>query len=210
MSLHDLFAFVATYGYAATFGLILVESLGIPAPGEGIMIATALFAARTHRLDIAGVIATASVAAFLGTSLSYFVGRSVGLTLLTRYGGFIGLSPARRRLGQYLFLRHGAKIVFVGRFVAFLRAFEGLLAGVNRMPPRRFFIFNALGALAWTNCIGLGAYFFGRAFVHLSRPLRLAALALAALAFIAAVFYARGQEAVLQEKADAALLAPTT
>jgi membrane protein DedA with SNARE-associated domain len=210
MSLHELFTFVAAYGYAATFVLILVESLGIPAPGEGIMIATAIFAARTHRLDIAGVIATASVAAFLGTSLSYLVGRSVGLTLLTRYGGFIGLSPARRRLGQYLFLRQGAKIVFIGRFIAFLRAFEGLLAGVNRMPPRRFFIFNALGAVAWTNCIGLGAYVFGRAFVHLSRPLGVAALALAALAFIAAVLYVRSQEAVLQEKADAALLAPAT
>jgi membrane protein DedA with SNARE-associated domain len=209
MSLHELLAFVATYGYAATFGLIFIESLGIPAPGEGIMIATAIFAARTHRLDIAGVIATASVAAFLGTSLSYLVGRSVGLSLLTRYGGFVGLSPARRRLGQYLFLRQGAKIVFIGRFIAFLRAFEGLLAGVNRMPPRRFFIFNALGAVAWTNCIGLGAYVFGRAFVHLSRPLGVAALALAALAFIAAVLYVRSQEAVLQEKADAALLAPT-
>ncbi|HEY5007695.1 MAG TPA: hypothetical protein VII42_06805, partial [Caulobacteraceae bacterium] len=87
MSLHDLFVLVATYGYAATFGLILIESLGVPAPGEGILIAAALFAARTHRLNIAGVVAAASVAAFLGTSLSYLAGRSVGVTLLTRYGG---------------------------------------------------------------------------------------------------------------------------
>jgi membrane protein DedA with SNARE-associated domain len=206
MTMHHLFAFVATYGYAAAFGLILVESLGIPVPGEAILIATALFAARTHRLNIAGVVATASVAAFLGTSLGYFVGRSVGIPLLTRYGEYVGLSSARRRLGQYLFLRQGAKIVFVGRFVAFLRAFEGLLAGANRMPVRRFLVFNALGAIVWTNCIGLGAYFFGRAFVHVSRPLGLAALALTALAFIATIFYVRGQEAALQRKADAALI----
>jgi len=208
MTMHHLFAFVAAYGYAAAFGLILVESLGIPVPGEGILIATALFAERTHQLHISGVIVTASVAAFLGTCLGYLVGRSVGTTLLNRYGKYIGLSPARRRLGRYLFLRHGAKIVFVGRFVAFLRAFEGLLAGANRMPARRFLVFNALGAIVWTNCIGLGAYFFGRAFVHVSRPIGLAALALAALAFIAAVFYVRDQEGSLQRKADAALMAP--
>ena len=206
MTMHHLFAVVATYGYAAAFGLIIIESLGIPVPGEAILIATALFAARTHRLNIAGVVATASVAAFLGTSLGYFVGRSVGIPLLTRYGGFVGLSSARRRLGQYLFLRQGAKIVFFGRFVAFLRAFEGLLAGANRMPLRRFLVFNALGAIVWTSIVGLGAYFFGRAFVHVSRPIGLVAIALAALAFIATIFYVRGQEAALQRKADAALI----
>jgi membrane protein DedA with SNARE-associated domain len=202
--LHGLFVFVATYGYAAAFVLILIESLGIPVPGEGILIATALFAAHTHRLNIAGVIATASVAAFLGTSLGYLAGRSVGVALLTRYGRFVGLTPARARLGRYLFLRHGAEIVFIGRFVAFLRAFEGLLAGANQMPLRRFLIVNALGAVAWSSCIGLGAFFFGRAFVHVSRPFGVAALALTALAAIGVVFYLRGQEAALQIKADAA------
>jgi membrane protein DedA with SNARE-associated domain len=208
LTVHQLFAFVASYGYAAAFGLIFVESVGIPVPGEGILIVTALFAARTHRLNIAGVVATASIAAFLGTSLGYYLGRLAGVPLLARYGEYAGLSPARRRLGQYLFLRHGAEIVFIGRFIAFLRAFEGILAGANRMPARRFFLVNALGAIAWTNCIGLGAYFFGRAFVHLSRPIGLAALALAALTLIATAFYLRGQEEVLQGKADAALSGP--
>ena len=204
-AMHQLFAFVAAYGYAATFALIFAESLGIPVPGEGILIVTALFAARTHRLNIAGVIATASIAAFVGTGLSYYLGRWAGVALLTRFGHYVGLSAARRRLGQYLFLRHGAEIVFIGRFVAFLRAFEGLLAGANRMPARRFFMFNALGAIAWTNAVGLGAFYFGRAFVHLSRPVGVALLALTALAFVATVLYVRGQEEALQAKADAAL-----
>jgi membrane protein DedA with SNARE-associated domain len=206
VTIHHLFAFVAAYGYAAAFVLIFIESVGIPVPGEGILIATALFAARTHRLNVVGVVAIASVAAFLGTSLGYYLGQWAGAPLLARYGDYIGLSAARRRLGQYLFLRQGAKIVFVGRFIAFLRAFEGILAGANRMPARRFFLFNALGAVAWTNCIGLGAYFFGRAFVHLSRPIGLSLLVLAAAAFVAGALYLRSQEEALQTKADAALM----
>ncbi len=207
--IHHLSAVVAASGYAAVFGLIFAESLGVPAPGEGILVVTALIAARTHRLDIAGVIATAAVAAFLGTSLGYLLGRAAGLPLLARYGGYIGLSPARQRLGQYLFLRHGAKIIFFGRFIAFLRAFEGILAGVNRMPWRRFALFNALGAVAWTTSFGLCAFVFGRAFIHLSRPIGLAAVVLVGLSLIASIFYVRSQEEVLQREADAALLGPT-
>jgi membrane protein DedA with SNARE-associated domain len=204
--IHHLSALVAVYGYVAVFGLIFVESLGVPAPGEGILVVTALFAARTHRLEIAGVITTAAVAAFLGTSLGYLLGRSAGLALIERFGGYVGLSPARRRLGQYLFLRHGAKIVFFGRFIAFLRAFEGILAGANCMPLQRFMLFNFLGAIAWTSSFGLGAYLFGRAFVHLSRPIGVVAVVLAILASIAAILYVRGREEALQREADAALV----
>src|SRR3984957_4558557 len=200
MIVHHLSALVAVYGYAAVFGLLFIESFGIPAPGEGILLVPPLSAAHTHRLSIVGVIATAALAAFLGTSLGYLVGRWAGLPLLERYGGYVGLSPARRRLGQYLFLRHGAKIIFFGRFIAFLRAFEGILAGVNHMPLRRFMVFNALGAVAWTTAFGLGAYVFGRAFVHLSRPIGLAALIVTALAVLATILYVRREEEVLQRE----------
>jgi membrane protein DedA with SNARE-associated domain len=201
-----LFSLVAGYGYVAVFGLIFIESIGIPVPGEGILIVTALFAARTHRLDIAWVIAAGSMAAFLGTTIGYLLGRSAGLELLERYGRYVGLTDARQRLGQYLFLRHGVKIVFLGRFVAFLRAFEGLLAGLNRMSLRRFLVANALGAVVWTAAIGLGAFVFGRAFVHLSRPLGVALLVAGGLGLVAAFLYVRHSEQALQKLADAALL----
>ena len=206
--MHQLFALVASYGYAVTFALIFLESVGIPVPGEGILIATAIFAARTQRLDIAIVVATAAVAAFLGSSIGYLLGRSAGHALIRRFGGYVGLTTARQRLGQYLFLRHGAKIIFLGRFIAILRAFAGILAGANRMPWRKFALFNGLGAIVWTTAVALGAFYFGRAFVHLSRPLGLALLVLTGLALIAAFFYARSQEAALQRAADAALLDP--
>ncbi|HEY1753510.1 MAG TPA: DedA family protein [Caulobacteraceae bacterium] len=204
--MHQLVPLVASYGYAAVFTLLFIESIGIPVPGEGILIAGALFAARTHRLEIAGVLAVGALAAFAGTCVGYLVGRSAGLPLLARYGGYVGLTAPRQRLGQYLFLRHGAKIVFLGRFVAFLRAFEGLLAGVNRMQWSRFVLYNAVGAVAWTGIVGLGAYVFGRTFLHVSRPLGLALIALAVVGFIAALVYARHAEAALQSHADAAIL----
>ncbi|HEY1426770.1 MAG TPA: DedA family protein [Caulobacteraceae bacterium] len=202
-----LWPIVASYGYAAVFVLLLVESIGLPAPGEGVLIVTALFAARTHRLDIAIVILTAAAGAFAGSSLGYLLGRAAGTRLLLRYGRYVGLNPARQRLGQYLFLRHGAKIVFLGRFIAFLRAFAGLLAGLNRMPLGRFLAFNALGAAAWTTTIGLGAYTFGHVFVHVSRPVGAALVVLGLLALVAALLYVRRREADLQKLADAALVA---
>ena len=101
--MQHLFALVASYGYAVTFVFLFLESVGIPIPGEGILIATALFAARTQRLEISAVIATASSAAFLGTSAGYLLGRSAGHVLIVRFGSYVGLTPARQRLGQYLF-----------------------------------------------------------------------------------------------------------
>ena len=203
--MHQLIALVASYGYAVTFVLIFLESVGVPVPGEGILIAAALFAARTQRLEIAVVIVTAAVAAFLGSSVGYLLGRSAGHALIQRFGGYVGLTPARQRLGQYLFLRHGAKIIFLGRFIAILRAFAGILAGANQMPWRKFLLFNGLGAVVWTMTITLCAFYFGKAFVHLSRPLGVALLVLTGAALIAALIYARSQEAVLQRAADAAL-----
>jgi membrane protein DedA with SNARE-associated domain len=205
--MHQLIALAAAYGYAATFVLLFVESLGIPVPGEGILIATALFAARTQKLELWAIVATATIAAFLGTSVGYLLGRSAGHALILRYGGYVGFSPARQRLGQYLFARHGAKIIFLGRFIAVLRAFEGILAGANQMSWRKFALFNAVGAVVWVMAIALGAFYFGRAFVHLSRPLGVALLVVGAVLLVASFFYVRSREADLQRAADAALSA---
>jgi membrane protein DedA with SNARE-associated domain len=201
----DVQLLVAHYGYLAVFGLILIESIGLPLPGEAALIAAALFAGRTHQLDIIAVIATAALAAGLGTAIGYGLGRWAGDPLIDRYGRYVGLTPARRRLGRFLFLQHGAKIVFFGRFVAILRTFAGALAGINAMPQRRFAMFNVLGAAIWSLVIGGGAYAFGRAFAHMARPLGLSMLALTVLAVILGLAILRGQEKRLQTLADAAL-----
>ena len=84
------------------------------------------------------VIAATVAGAVVGDNIGYWVGDKVGYRLLLRYGGRFGVTERKIKLGQYLFLRHGGKVVFFGRFVAFLRALAALMAGMNRMPWGRF------------------------------------------------------------------------
>jgi membrane protein DedA with SNARE-associated domain len=205
MTLEDLSGLVAHYGYLVVFASALIGSAGIPLPATELLIAAAVYAAHTHRLDVVVLAGGAAVTAVTGGLIGYCVGRSVGAVTLARHGSSIGLGPARLRLGQYLFLTHGGKIVFFIRFIAFLGPFGGMLAGANRMPFVRFAIFNALGAVTWAVCIAAGGYLFGTFFASVGQPLGLAALALAAVLAIAAFAYIHQRGAALQAKADAAL-----
>src|SRR5262249_54906128 len=93
---------------------------------------------RARSFNVGVVIAVAAFGAIVGDSAGYCLGRRYGYALLLRYGEGIGMFEARIKLGQYLFLKHGAKVVFLGRFVALLRMLAAFLAGVNRMPWRAF------------------------------------------------------------------------
>ncbi|MGA0601119.1 DedA family protein [Caulobacter sp. KR2-114] len=204
----DAHVLVARYGYLTIFALIFVESVGIPLPGEAVLVAGALYAARTHRLDPLAIVAVATLAASSGSMLGYGLGRWIGEPVLQRFGRFIGLTEGRQRIGRYLFLRHGATIVFWGRFLAILRTFAGLLAGMNEMGWRRFALFNALGAALWAATVTTAAYVFGRAFAHLAGPASLALGAAAVVAVCVALVWGLRREADLQRKADAVLAHP--
>src|SRR5215831_20608850 len=156
--------------------------MGVPVPGETTLVSAAIFAATTHRLDIWLVIAAAAAGAIAGGSAGYTIGRTLGHRFLIRHGAKVGLDARRIKLGQYLFKRHGGKVVFFGRFVAVLRALASILAGVNYMDPRRFFFFNTAGAIVWSLVFGLAAYSLGH---ELERLRRSAAIALTAVAVLA-------------------------
>jgi membrane protein DedA with SNARE-associated domain len=205
MNLADLSTLVARHGYEVVFAALLLASAGAPLPAGELLVAAAIYAAHTHRLSIAVLIFGGAAAAVLGGLAGYGIGHSLGVAGLKRHGGAVGLGPARQRLGRYLFLAHGGKIVFFIRFIALLGPFGGVLAGVNRMPWGRFLIFNALGALVWVSAMGLGGYLFGAFFASVGRPVGLAALAAAAGVVVAAAIYAHRQGASLQAKADALL-----
>src|SRR4051812_23126754 len=112
---HDMLShLVAEYGYWAVFGLVMLESSGIPLPGETALISAAIYAGTTHRIDPSLVIMAAGAGAILGDNVGFWVGREFGLSLLVRYGCYLHLDAPHLRLGQYLFLRHGGKIVFFG------------------------------------------------------------------------------------------------
>jgi membrane protein DedA with SNARE-associated domain len=199
---------VATYGYWAVFFFIMIESSGIPAPGEAALVSVAAFAGATHRLDIFWIVCAAAGGAIVGDNFGYLIGRKLGFPIVLRHGRSVGLNHGRLKLGQYLFGRYGGAIVFFGRFVAVLRAAAAVLAGVNCMPWRRFVMFNAVGGIVWAAVFGFGAYFFGGALLHKSGTLSLAFLVVAAVVFVVGAILVKRQEKRLIAKAELALPGP--
>jgi membrane protein DedA with SNARE-associated domain len=198
----------SAYGYWSVAVIVALESMGLPLPGETVLVVAALYAATHHDISIAGVIASAAAGAILGDNLGYWLGREFGYRLLLRYGGYIGLSHERIKLGQYLFLRQGGKVVFFGRFIPILRILAGILAGMNRMPWRRFLIANAAGALLWSAVLGTSAYAFGRALLRVTGPLAIGLFIVGAGLLCAAGLFVRAHEAELKAQAERALPGP--
>lgn len=198
---------IATYGYVAIAVIVGLESMGLPLPGESALVIAALYASR-HDHNIAGVVAAAATGAIVGDNIGYWVGREFGYRLLLRYGGYIGLAPSKIKLGQYLFLRHGGKVVFFGRFVAILRILAAFLAGVNRMDWRRFLLANAAGGILWASAVGFGAYAFGKAVLRVTGPLSIGLIVVTVALIIGAWRFARAHEAELEARAERALPGP--
>jgi membrane protein DedA with SNARE-associated domain len=134
--LAELQKLVSAHGYWVVALIVGLESMGLPLPGETILVLAAIYAATEPSFNVGVVIAVAAVGAIVGDNAGYWLGLRYGYALLLRYGERIGMFEARIKLGQYLFLKHGAKVVFLGRFVALLRMLAAFLAGVNRMPHR--------------------------------------------------------------------------
>jgi membrane protein DedA with SNARE-associated domain len=191
---------IASYGYIAILSIILLESAGVPLPGETTLVAASVYAGSHHGLDIRWVIATAAGATILGDNIGYWVGRTLGRKVLLKWGIWIGLDQRKLDLGEYLFLRHGGKIVFLGRFVAVLRVFAAVLAGANRFPPGRFFLFNVLGGITWAVVFGASGYLLGHSFRRVAGPLAWLTFAAAAIAiFYLWRYYKHHEERLLLE-----------
>jgi membrane protein DedA with SNARE-associated domain len=177
--LADLQQLVSAHGYWVVALIVGLESMGLPLPGETILVLAAIYAATEPSFNVGVVIAVAAFGAIVGDNAGYWLGLRYGYALLLRYGERIGMFEARIKLGQYLFLKHGAKVVFLGRFVALLRMLAAFLAGVNRMPWRTFLIANASGGIIWAAVFGIGGYFFGKLLLQLHHALAPIVFALA-------------------------------
>jgi len=199
---------IHTYGLVVVAGVIGLECVGLPVPGETVLILAAIFAGTMHDLNIVEVILTAAVAAIVGQSLGYVIGREFGYWLLLRYGNYLRITESRIKLGQYLFLRHGGKIIVVARFVPVLRALAGILAGANRMPWRQFLLANAAGAFAWAAFFGFAAYMLGRQVERIAGPMVIVIGIVAVIVIAAAANFAGRHEAQLAAEAERALPGP--
>ncbi len=153
---------ILEHGLLLLFGLIALESAGVPLPGETALIAAAVLAERGH-YSIVAVIAVAAAAAIIGDNAGYWIGRKGGRALLGKTPVIRDVFERALPPSERFFARHGAKTVFFGRFIAFLRITAAWLAGISHMPWWRFLFWNALGGIVWATLVGLIAYQFGRA-----------------------------------------------
>ncbi|MFE6847888.1 DedA family protein [Streptomyces sp. NPDC057686] len=133
-------------------GLVIgLESLGIPLPGEIILVSSALLASQHGEIDPVVLGVCASTGAIVGDSIGYAIGRRGGKPLLDRLGRRFPkhFGPDHVAQAERAFDRWGMWAVFFGRFVALLRIFAGPLAGVLHMPYWRFLVANILGGILW-------------------------------------------------------------
>jgi membrane protein DedA with SNARE-associated domain len=153
-----------SYGLILLFAAVAVESAGIPVPGETTLIAAAILATpQHHHYSLVAVIAVAAAGAIVGDNVGYWLGRKGGRPLLERWGPVRRYADKALPPAEIFFQKHGAKAVFFGRFIAFLRVTAAWLAGISHMPWWRFLLWNAAGGILWATGVSLLAYQFGKA-----------------------------------------------
>jgi membrane protein DedA with SNARE-associated domain len=153
---------VSSAGLYVLFLLVAAESAGLPLPGETALVAAGVLAARGH-LDIAAVIAVAAAGAIIGDNAGYWIGRTGGRRLLTRWSWLERHASRVLPWSERFFEKHGPKTLFIGRFVAVLRVTAAWLAGISKMPWWKFLLWNAAGGICWAITIGLVAFYAGNA-----------------------------------------------
>jgi membrane protein DedA with SNARE-associated domain len=160
-SLDTLQEFARLYGYWAVFVGIAIENMGIPLPGETIVIVGG-FLAGSGELNYWLVLGSAIAGAVLGDNFGYWVGRSGGWQLLVKIGRIFNIQEQQLEQAKDRYSRNAAQAVFLGRFVTILRIFAGPLAGITKMPYQQFLLYNFGGAAVWATTIVSLAYFLGK------------------------------------------------
>ncbi len=202
LSTHTIDSWLESYGYLVVFLLVMLESIGVPVPGETALIGAALYAGSTHKLEILGVIGVAIAGAIIGDNIGFSIGRYGGAKLLLRHGHKIRLDEGRLKIGIWLFRRHGGKVVFWGRFVSILRTYAAFLAGTNQMAWGRFLVFNAAGAVVWATAFGVAYYVFGSALEKLSTTIDIALGVAGVVGLVAFLVWSKRKEDELLERAE--------
>ncbi|CAH1661916.1 Membrane protein DedA with SNARE-associated domain [Hyphomicrobiales bacterium] len=186
--------FLRAHGTPVVGLVLFFESLGLPLPGESLLVAGGVLAARGD-LSPTWLLVYAWVGSVLGDNAGYLIGRLVGRRVLLRYGARVGLTEERFSRIEEVFAQYGPIAVMFARFVNILRQLNGVVAGVAGMPWGRFLLFNVIGAGLWVLAWGGGALLFGRhlshvgAILHMIGPWGASALALVIIALAAGILW---------------------
>jgi membrane protein DedA with SNARE-associated domain len=158
--LGDLEPFIREYGAAAVMVILTGESLGLPLPGESLLILASVLAGRGE-LSLPLLMLSAWAGAVLGDNIGYSIGRRLGRTIVLRYGAKIGINADRLNRVEAFFTRYGPFTVAFARFVNVLRQLNGVVAGMLKMDWKRFLVFNALGGALWVSVWTLAGFYLG-------------------------------------------------
>ena len=199
---------IGSYGYWALFGFVAVESLGIPLPGETALITAGTYAGTTHRLSPWLIFLVAAAAAITGDNIGYWIGDKGGYTLARRYGRKVRLDERKLKIARYLFDRHGAKVVFFGRFVSVLRTYVAFLAGTSQMRWRLFLPANTAGGFAWAGIYTAASYLAGSALQRDSGTITWVLAGAAVVAIVIAVLLIHREGSRLADRAEEAYPGP--
>src|ERR1700724_406718 len=150
-------AIVDALGYPAAGLGILIESAGVPFPGEALLLAAAAWAVARHH-SIVLVILFGFLGATAGSNIGYYLGYRGGRPFVERFGSLFRIRPDHIARSELFFARHGDKAILASRFILGLRTWGSMLAGMARMPFWRFQVFSALGGLAWATVVGVAGY----------------------------------------------------
>ncbi len=181
--------YFAHYGYWTIAVALLLENAGVPVPGETVLLFASFLAYSEKDLHVPLIVLTGTIAAALGDNLGYLIGHHGGRPLLDRWKHLFHISQRHLARGERLFRRHGSLAIFFARFIFGMRVVAGPLAGVLRMPWRRFVFFNFLGAVTWVTAVSLAGYFFGRNWDVLVRTFREADVAALAVVILLLLWY---------------------
>jgi membrane protein DedA with SNARE-associated domain len=146
--LGDLLHLIGRYGYLVVFFGVMLESAGVPLPGETVLITAGVM---VHRgvLSFGDALFFGILGAVVGDQIGYWVGRRGGRLFVLRWGKYVFITPERLGRAESFFERHGGSAVFLARFITGLRVFGALVAGISRMPWGKFTIYNLLGGTVW-------------------------------------------------------------
>jgi len=151
---------VDVLGYPFAGVGILIESAGIPFPGDALLLVAGAWAAARHH-SVLVVILFGFVGATAGADIGYLLGYRGGRPFVERFGHLFRIRPDHLARAELFFARHGDKAIIAARFLLGLRTWSAMLAGMARMPFWRFQLFSALGGLVWAAVIGIAGYWLG-------------------------------------------------
>jgi len=173
--------------------IIGLESMGIPSPGETALVAAAVLASQ-GKLQIWLVLVIGIASAIMGDNVGYLLGRRFGRTVLEASGPFHTRRLLLIRAGDRFFDRHGGKAVFLARWVALIRVAAAWLAGINKMPYKEFFLWNAFGGITWGVTFGLVGYYGGHAATHVLGQIGIAGAIVLGVMLVAGLIVLRRRE----------------